>query len=84
MPLIYQEAGACDGEILQLKDHQGEISQQLEGRQTNVQHLQSSSDTLDGDIDRLVQVKQKVILVLSLTCFTSLGLSCKLQIASFG
>ena len=61
----YQEAGACDGEIQQLKEHQGELSQQLESKQTNVQHLQGSSDTLDGDIDRLVEVKQKVIHVLT-------------------
>ncbi|KAK3598746.1 hypothetical protein CHS0354_028798 [Potamilus streckersoni] len=60
-----QEANGCDTEIQELRQHQQELSQQLEQRQINVQHLQSSSDTLDGDIDRLVEVKQKNLTDLS-------------------
>lgn len=37
-----------------------ELSQQLEDKQVNVQHMQSQSDTLDGDIERLFEIKQKV------------------------
>lgn len=37
-----------------------ELSQQLEDKQVNVQHLQGNSDTLDGDIERLFENKQKV------------------------
>ena len=70
---LLQEASACDGDIQQLKDHQGELSQQLETKQTNVQHLQGSSDTLDGDIDRLVETKQKVKLANIFNSFTATG-----------
>ncbi|XP_045213458.2 coiled-coil domain-containing protein 40-like [Mercenaria mercenaria] len=54
-----QEANSCDGEIQQLRDHQTQLSSQLEQGQLNVQSLQSNSDTIDGDIDRLIEVKQK-------------------------
>ncbi|KAK3091997.1 hypothetical protein FSP39_024328 [Pinctada imbricata] len=53
------EAGSCDGEILDLRSHQGDLSSQLEQRQVNVQQLQSTSDTMDGDIERLYEIKQK-------------------------
>jgi len=58
--LSTQEANGCDGEIQELRDHQVDISSQLEQRQINVQQLQGSSDTMDGDIERLLEVKQKV------------------------
>lgn len=55
-----QEANGCDDEIQDLRGHQVELSQQLEDKQVNVQHLQGNSDTLDGDIERLFENKQKV------------------------
>lgn len=57
---MLQEANSCDGEIQQLRQHQTELSSQLESGQVGVQELQGESDTLDGDIDRLIEVKQKV------------------------
>ncbi|WAQ97414.1 CCD40-like protein [Mya arenaria] len=54
-----QEANSCDDEIKQLRDHQTDLSSELEQHQVNVQQLQSNSDTIDGDIDRLIEVKQK-------------------------
>ncbi|XP_060084117.1 coiled-coil domain-containing protein 40-like [Ylistrum balloti] len=54
-----QEANSCDSEIQELRDHQQELSSQLEQNQVTVQHLQSNSDTMDGDIERLLEVKQK-------------------------
>lgn len=57
---ILQEANGCDDEIQDLRGHQVELSQQLEDKQVNVQHLQGNSDTLDGDIERLFENKQKV------------------------
>ncbi|XP_021370653.1 coiled-coil domain-containing protein 40-like isoform X2 [Mizuhopecten yessoensis] len=54
-----QEANSCDGEIQDLRDHQLDLSSQLEQNQVTVQHLQSNSDTMDGDIERLLEVKQK-------------------------
>lgn len=61
MNLIFlKEANSCDGEIGELRDHQVDLSQQLEQRQVNVQQLQGESDTLDGDIDNLLELKQKV------------------------
>ncbi|XP_011454679.3 coiled-coil domain-containing protein 40 [Magallana gigas] len=54
-----QEANGCDDEIQDLRGHQVELSQQLEDKQVNVQHLQGNSDTLDGDIERLFENKQK-------------------------
>ncbi|XP_041363110.1 coiled-coil domain-containing protein 40-like [Gigantopelta aegis] len=53
------DANSCDQEIKELRDHQGELSESLEQKQINCQHLQGSADTLDGDINRLVELKQK-------------------------
>ena len=55
-----QDAGACDQDIQELRTHQQMLSQELEEKQSNFQQLQSNADTLDGDLDRLVEVKQKV------------------------
>ena len=57
---MLQDAGSCDEEIKELREHQGELSESLEQKQINCQQLQGSSDTLDGDISRLVELKQKV------------------------
>ncbi|XP_052261678.1 coiled-coil domain-containing protein 40-like isoform X2 [Dreissena polymorpha] len=54
-----QEANSCDSEIQQLREHQTQLSSQLEQGQVTVQELQGGSDSLDGDIDRLIEVKQK-------------------------
>jgi len=64
--LCLQEANSCDGEITQLRDHQRDLSGHLENGQVGVQQLQGDSDTLDGDIDRLIEVKQKVMVILVL------------------
>ncbi|CAL1527056.1 unnamed protein product [Lymnaea stagnalis] len=54
-----QEANACDGEIQELRDHQQVMSEQLEQKQINCQQLQGASDSLDGDIDRTMEIKQR-------------------------
>ena len=64
----FQEASSCDGEIDDLRSHQVDLSSQLEQKQVNVQQLQGTSDTMDGDIERLVEVKQKVCKCLHFTC----------------
>ncbi|XP_071132695.1 coiled-coil domain-containing protein 40-like [Mytilus edulis] len=53
------EANSCDGEINELRDHQTDLSQQLEQRQVNVQQLQGEADTLDSDVENMVELKQK-------------------------
>ncbi len=58
--VVVQDAGSCDGDIMEYREHQQELSGQLEEKQVNCQQLQGSSDTLDGDIERLAEVKQKV------------------------
>ena len=57
-----QEGNQCDGSIHEMRLHQQELSGQLEEHQLNVQQLQGSADTLDGDIDRFMENKQKVSL----------------------
>lgn len=64
---LSQEANSCDGEINELRDHQTDLSQQLEQRQINVQQLQGEADTLDSDVENMVELKQKVELFI-LTC----------------
>ncbi|XP_059157116.1 coiled-coil domain-containing protein 40-like isoform X2 [Physella acuta] len=54
-----QEANDCDNEIKELRDHQLLISQQLEEKQVNCQQLQSASDTLDGDVERTMEIKHR-------------------------
>ncbi|CAH1795383.1 unnamed protein product, partial [Owenia fusiformis] len=54
-----EDANSCDSEIKELREHQQILSGQLEERQVNVQQLQGSTDTLDGDIDRLMEQKTK-------------------------
>ena len=56
----FQDATACDKEIREYREHQQELAGQLEDRQLNVQQLQSNADTLDGDIERMYDTKQKV------------------------
>ncbi|XP_046567885.1 coiled-coil domain-containing protein 40-like [Haliotis rubra] len=53
------DASSCDNDIHELLDHQQELSGQLEEKQVNCQQLQGSADTLDGDIERLLDVKLK-------------------------
>ncbi|XP_013409019.1 coiled-coil domain-containing protein 40 isoform X1 [Lingula anatina] len=54
-----QDASGCDQEIRQLREHQQQLSQQLEDRQTNCQQLQGKADELDVDVERLYEQKQK-------------------------
>ncbi|XP_033121483.1 coiled-coil domain-containing protein 40-like [Anneissia japonica] len=56
---VQQDSSSCDAEIQQLRSHQQMLSEQLQEKQTSFQHLQSMADTLDGDIDRLMEIKQK-------------------------
>ena len=60
---MFQEANACDGEIKDLRDGQLDLSSQLENKQISVQQMQSKSDTMDGDIERLLELKQKVFAI---------------------
>ena len=57
----FQDANKCDDDIHELRQNQQELNQQLEERQLNVQQLQSSADTIDGDIERLIEYKHKVL-----------------------
>ncbi|KAH9504072.1 Coiled-coil domain-containing protein 40 [Bulinus truncatus] len=54
-----QEANSCDSELKELREHQQAVSEQLEQKQVNCQQLQGASDTLDGDLERAVEVKQR-------------------------
>ncbi|XP_071960201.1 coiled-coil domain-containing protein 40-like isoform X2 [Antedon mediterranea] len=56
---VQQDSSSCDAEIQQLRTHQQMLSEQLQEKQTTFQQLQSMADTLDGDIDRLMEIKQK-------------------------
>ena len=58
--MLTQDAGRCDDEIQEYREHQQELAGQLEDRQLNVQQLQSNADNLDADIERLHDAKQKV------------------------
>lgn len=57
---MYQEANGCDTEMKELREHQQTISEQLEQKQVNCQQLQGALDTMDGDIERALEVKQRV------------------------
>ena len=62
--LPFQDANECDTEIRQLREHQVELSKSLEEKQVNCQTLQGNADTLDGDIEKMMELKQKVRTVL--------------------
>ncbi|KAK6170441.1 hypothetical protein SNE40_018834 [Patella caerulea] len=54
-----QDANACEDEIRQLHQHQQILSHQLEDKQLNCQQLQGSADSMDSDIERLAEMKQR-------------------------
>ncbi|XP_064620964.1 coiled-coil domain-containing protein 40-like isoform X2 [Lineus longissimus] len=54
-----QDANSSDADIKDLREHQQTLSMELEERQVNCNQLQSSADTLDGDVERLMEQKQK-------------------------
>ncbi|KAK2152124.1 hypothetical protein LSH36_339g05000 [Paralvinella palmiformis] len=54
-----KEANHCDEELQELRQHQQALAHQLEEKQLNVQQLQNNSDTLDGDVERLLENKQR-------------------------
>ena len=58
--LPLQEAKSADGEIHELRENQQDLSEQLEEGQVSVQEQQSAVDTLEGDVDRLLDTKQQV------------------------
>ena len=47
-------------EIKQLRDEQRDLSSTLESKQTNTQKLQQSIDLQDSEIERMMELKQKV------------------------
>ncbi|PIK45458.1 hypothetical protein BSL78_17690, partial [Apostichopus japonicus] len=55
---VQQDANNSDKDIAELRGHQQLLSQQLEDKQKDFHQLQSAADTLDGDIERLQEVKQ--------------------------
>lgn len=57
---LYQDANNSDKDISELRSHQQLLSQQLEDKQKDFHQLQSAADTLDGDIERLLEIKQLV------------------------
>ncbi|XP_025098485.1 coiled-coil domain-containing protein 40-like isoform X2 [Pomacea canaliculata] len=54
-----QDANDCDTEIRQLREHQMELGKHLEEKQVNCQTLQSSAETLDGDVQQMLELRQK-------------------------
>ncbi|XP_030840683.1 coiled-coil domain-containing protein 40 [Strongylocentrotus purpuratus] len=54
-----QDANGCDNDIAELRGHQQMLNQQLDNKQREFHELQSMADTQDGDIERLVELKQK-------------------------
>lgn len=67
LTLYIQDANRCDDEIRELREGQSDLSGQLEERQLTVQQLQSTTDSLDGDIERLLEHKHKVCTLLQIT-----------------
>ena len=57
---LKQDANGCDNDIAELRGHQQMLNQQLDNKQREFHELQSMADTQDGDIERLVELKQKV------------------------
>jgi hypothetical protein len=57
---LFQDAYGCDSDIGDLREHQQTLSMELEQRQVNCNQLETTSDTLDGDVERLMEQKQKV------------------------
>ena len=57
---IMKESTECDHEMENLRDQQQQISQDLDSRQAGVRGLESSIHTVDGDIEKLHETKQKV------------------------
>jgi len=55
-----QDAAACDDDIRQLRENQSEITRNLEEKQLIVQQLQGTVDTLEGDVERWDEIKQRV------------------------
>ncbi|XP_035694889.1 coiled-coil domain-containing protein 40-like [Branchiostoma floridae] len=54
-----QDANGCDREIQELRQQQQELSKMLEDKQITCQQLQSSVDTLEGDIDNIQEIKER-------------------------
>ena len=55
-----QDANGCDNDIAELRGHQQLLNQQLDNKQREFHELQGVADTQDGDIEHLVELKQKV------------------------
>ena len=58
------DANQCDSEIKEYRDHQQGLSHNLEEKQINCQQLQTTTDTLDEDIERLAEQKARVCAIL--------------------
>merc|ERR1719346_835404 len=54
-----QDASQCDDNLRELRDHQSVLSSKLEEQQLNTQQLQSTTDVLDSDVERLIEQKTR-------------------------
>lgn len=60
---VMQDATSCDDDIRQLRENQAELGKNLEEKQIVVQQLQGTVDTLEGDVERFSDLKQRVIFI---------------------
>lgn len=55
-----QDAQGCDGELHSLREDQKQLGQMLESKQIQCRELEGNADSLDGDIERQLEMKQRV------------------------
>jgi len=56
-----QDAQGCDGELHSLREDQKQLGQMLESKQIQCRELEGNADSLDGDIERQLEMKQRNI-----------------------
>ena len=56
----FQDAQGCDSELHALREDQKNLGQLLEAKQIRCRELESNADSLDGDIERQLEAKQRV------------------------
>ncbi|KAF6040311.1 CCDC40 [Bugula neritina] len=54
-----QDAQSCDDELQGLRNDQKQLGQMLETKQIRCRELESNADSLDGDIERQLEMKQR-------------------------
>lgn len=57
-----QDAQGCDSELHSLRDDQKTLGQLLETKQIKCRELEGNTDSLDGDVERQMEMKQRVSL----------------------